>query len=132
MTNRPEQAFLKALLIPYDENSPALFAIKDHWKRISKSYFEHLARSLGFDAANVFFIGSQSDGSSGTCHMQGMKGRFGIHLKASLTDGCTINRITGLGKAEVITLIQLTLEDMKEEPLTYIIRHVIVSGKEEA
>ena len=112
-----ERRFLKALSAGYDPSSQFAYQVKENWKHASKSYFEHIARELNPDQANIWF-NPGGNAVSGDIAMQVWKNGVGFHLFGNLDfKFFTIRKIEKMGDYIGRRNYNLTHEQMKKEPL---------------
>ena len=115
--NAVEQRFLKALSAGYDPGSEFAYQVKENWKHASKSYFEHIARELNPDQANVWF-NPGGNAVSGDIHMQVWKGGLGFHLFGDLDlKFFTIRKIEKMGDYTGRRNYSLPYDQLSEEKL---------------
>lgn len=117
-----EDAFLLALMKGYDPDSRDAWAIKENWKRVSKAYFNSLAKDLQLDQFNVWF-NAGGPAVSGDINLMGRKGERFFHLFGNLdVNFFTIRRAKGVEDWSGEGNRVLEDRDLRKEDLMAIIR----------
>ena len=114
-----EGAFLQVLEYGYDPDLVGAFAIKNNWKRVSKSYFQYLVSLTKPELSNVWF----SAGGPlvmGDIHLQMMKNGKGFHLftyENCFNGSAVIRTISHIGDYSGGFNQWLRFEDLKQASL---------------